>query len=301
MNRTEPVGSPGASAPAAPAVPGEPAGDDARSAATLRFVLDTLRRIVPGLAVDSLDRALPLRDQVDLESIEWLNFFDALQDGLHVVIPPADYARLATLDALLAHLAARRDASHAPREAPAQAPERRLADGRTVTIRPIRADDARRIGRFLAATSAESLYGRFHQWVVAPTARLVHFLTAIDPDRCMAFVCTTRAAGDEAIVGEARYVASEPGVCELGVLVEDDWQGSGIAGLLMDALIRDARERSYRRMEGLVLAQNGAMLRFARALGFDARHLADDPRTVRICLDLRPGSSPAAAAAAGQR
>ena len=167
-----------------------------------------------------------------------------------------------------------------------------LADGRTVTIRPIRPDDAERVAHFLEAASAESRYSRFHKFVAAPSATLVHFLTDVDRVRCEAFVCTVNSGESEAIVGEARYVATgEPGVCELGILIEDDWQHSGSAGLLMEAVIDAARERGYRVMEGLVLARNAPMLRFARALGFDLKRVPDDLRTVRIVLDLGAGRS----------
>jgi acyl carrier protein len=73
---------------------------------TLReIVLATLRRIAPEVSPDALQPAMPLRDQVDLDSMDWLNFLVALHDALGVDIPEADYARLVTLDDLLAYLA----------------------------------------------------------------------------------------------------------------------------------------------------------------------------------------------------
>jgi len=56
----------------------------------------------------------------------------------------------------------------------------------------------------------------------------------------------------------------------------------GIAGLLMEALLRGARERGVQSVEGLVLADNTEMLRFVRALGFDTQLVAEDRTTVRI-------------------
>jgi acetyltransferase len=257
-----------------------------------RFVVRTLQRIAPNVPVSSLDAAVPLRDQVDLDSIDWLNFVHALEDGLGIGIPPSDYGVLSSVDALSAYLSKRRGARIARIEQHAAVGMHRVADGRTVTIRPIRPDDAERVAHFLDAASAESRYRRFHQWVTSPSATLVHFLTDIDLDRCQAFVCSAAADAAEAIVGEARCVATgKPGVCELGILIEDDWQHSGIAGLLMEAVIQAARQHGYRTMEGLVLAQNAPMLRFARALGFDLVRVPDDPRTVRIVLDLGAGRS----------
>ncbi len=165
--------------------------------------------------------------------------------------------------------------------------ERRLFDGRTVNIRPIRRDDAVPGREFLEHVSPENRYLRFHKWVAAPSDKLVHFLTDVDYDRHMAFVCTFARDGREELVGEARYVALPDGRrCEFGVMIADAWHKTGVAGLLMEALIRTARERGFAEMEGFVLRTNPDMLRFARALGFRVEPIAGDSTTLRIVKKL---------------
>jgi len=176
--------------------------------------------------------------------------------------------------------------------------QRRLFDGRLVTIRPIRPDDADRIRDFLKASSGEARYKRFQKWVHAPSNNLVHFLTDIDYDRHLAFVCTVVHPDSEEIVGEARYIANpDGGSCEFGVMIEDAWRKTGIAGLLMEALTRAARERAFVAMEGIVLRSNLPMQRFARALGFEVVPTEGERTTLRIRLDLRPKSVRAGAGA----
>ena len=68
-------------------------------------VLATLRSIAPEVEADELEPGRPLRHQVDLDSMDWLNFLVALHEKLRVEIPEADYARLVTLNDLLAYLA----------------------------------------------------------------------------------------------------------------------------------------------------------------------------------------------------
>lgn len=149
---------------------------------------------------------------------------------------------------------------------------RTLADGRSVTIRPIRAGDEAAEKRFLEQLSGESQRLRFLNYVQAPGERLAHFFTHIDYDRHMAFVCETE--GGE-LVGEARYVANADGrSCEFGVVVAEQWRHGGVAQLLMDALIRAAQARKLETMAGLVFADNEEMLKFANALEFE---LAPDP------------------------
>ena len=99
----------------------------------------------------------------------------------------------------------------------------------------------------------------------------------------MALVCVHGEGDDAEVCGEARYVVNpDDKSCEFGVVIADAWRKSGIAGLLMEALIRVARERGLTSMEGLVLRNNPAMLRFARALGFEVHSVPEDPLTVRI-------------------
>lgn len=69
-------------------------------------VIDTLRRIAPELSADDIKTAMPLREQVDLDSMDWLNFLVALHEKLGVDIPESDYAKLVTLDDLVAYLGA---------------------------------------------------------------------------------------------------------------------------------------------------------------------------------------------------
>ena len=49
----------------------------------------------------------PLRNQVDLDSMDWLNFLLGLHEKLVVDIPEADYAKLVTLNDVLGYLGAR--------------------------------------------------------------------------------------------------------------------------------------------------------------------------------------------------
>lgn len=165
--------------------------------------------------------------------------------------------------------------------------EHRLFDGRTVIIRPIRSNDDAHEREFMNELSKESWYLRFHKWVNAPSDKLVHFFTDIDYDRHMAFVCAVPDGVGEKLVGEARYVANPDGKsCDLGIMIADSWHKSGIAGLLMDALITSAREHGLERMEGLVLSRNATMLRFARGLGFDVQSIPEDPATKLIVKKL---------------
>jgi len=70
-------------------------------------ILAELRRIAPELEEGELRLDKPLRDQIDLDSMDWLNFLLALHERFKVDIPESDYQKLGTLDQILAYLASR--------------------------------------------------------------------------------------------------------------------------------------------------------------------------------------------------
>jgi acyl carrier protein len=71
--------------------------------------LQILRGIAPEVEPGDIEPATPLRQQVDLDSMDWLNFLIGLHQKLGVNIPEADYAKLVTLDDVLDYLLAKLD------------------------------------------------------------------------------------------------------------------------------------------------------------------------------------------------
>lgn len=69
--------------------------------------LQVLRGIAPEVETDTIEPGTPLRNQVDLDSMDWLNFLIGLHQHLGVNIPESDYAQLVTLDNVLDYLQAR--------------------------------------------------------------------------------------------------------------------------------------------------------------------------------------------------
>ena len=72
--------------------------------------LEVLRGIAPEVEAGDIEPMTPLRYQVDLDSMDWLNFLIGLHQRLGVNIPESDYAKLVTLDNVLDYLQARMDA-----------------------------------------------------------------------------------------------------------------------------------------------------------------------------------------------
>jgi acyl carrier protein len=71
-------------------------------------VLRVLGDIAPEADLTSLRSDLAFREQLDLDSMDILNFVVGLHGALGVDIPEADYPKLATLDACVEYLGSRR-------------------------------------------------------------------------------------------------------------------------------------------------------------------------------------------------
>lgn len=72
-----------------------------------KTVVEALTRIAPEIDPGSIQPQASFRDQLDLDSMDFLNFVLAVRDRLGVEIPEADYSRLATLDRAVAYLVER--------------------------------------------------------------------------------------------------------------------------------------------------------------------------------------------------
>ena len=67
-------------------------------------VMKTLCGIVPELEPGTLKMGASLREQLDIDSMDFLNFLIALQQEFGVDVPEADAGKLASVDSCVAYL-----------------------------------------------------------------------------------------------------------------------------------------------------------------------------------------------------
>ena len=68
-------------------------------------VLAILKRLAPEIDPATIIADKPLRSQIDLDSMDWLNVLAAIHEKLGVDIPETDYGKVQTLDSIVAYLA----------------------------------------------------------------------------------------------------------------------------------------------------------------------------------------------------
>jgi len=69
-----------------------------------QVVNEELNNIAPEADLASIDPKADLREVIDIDSIDFLNFITAIHKRLGVNVPEIDYPKLITLDGAIAYL-----------------------------------------------------------------------------------------------------------------------------------------------------------------------------------------------------
>lgn len=65
-----------------------------------------MHQIAPDIAIDDIDRQEDLRDEFDIDSMDFQNLVAALSKRLGIAMPEADYGEMGSFDAMLDYLTA---------------------------------------------------------------------------------------------------------------------------------------------------------------------------------------------------
>jgi len=72
-----------------------------------QIVRQALSNVAPEVDLDTIDPAKNMRDQIDIDSVDFLNFVIGLHKELGIEIPDADVPKLGTLNGCVAYLLSR--------------------------------------------------------------------------------------------------------------------------------------------------------------------------------------------------
>jgi acetyltransferase len=170
----------------------------------------------------------------------------------------------------------------------------------SITVRPIRPEDADLEVEFIRRLSPESLYNRVFSNSLSLTPEWLKRLTHIDFTRDMAIIATVTLDGRETQIGVARYSRmADQTSCEFAIAVADQWQGCGVGVRLLRELIDIAARSGIKEIVGDVLSTNMIMLALARKLGM-AVHLHPEGATLRRVVLTVPGAETQTPAVAGE-
>jgi len=159
----------------------------------------------------------------------------------------------------------------------------RSRGGDLVAVRFVRPRDAAALQDYFRSLSPRSRYNRLMGAASElPKAQLDKF-THAGEDGSFSVVATVEVDGAEVIVAEARY-AFDPDTehFELGLSVDDRWQGQGIGAALLANLECRAAAFGAGQLFGDTLRSNDAMLHLARKSGYAFTATPGDWKQVRF-------------------
>jgi acyl carrier protein len=79
-----------------------------------KVLQEELNNIAPEVNVASVDPAADLREAIDIDSMDFLNFVIAVHHRLGIDIPEIDYPKLVTLNGAIAYIDAKLASSKTP-------------------------------------------------------------------------------------------------------------------------------------------------------------------------------------------
>lgn len=145
-----------------------------------------------------------------------------------------------------------------------------LRDGSTVRVRVLRPEDEPLLFELFKSLSPESRWRRFLSAASdSALAAEAHREAAVDYSHKFALIALTGA--EDRIVGHGFYTAITDDRAEVAFAIADDYQGRGLATILLGQLAEVAAANDISVFEAETLSSNTAMLNVFRESGFPAR------------------------------
>ncbi len=141
----------------------------------------------------------------------------------------------------------------------------RLKDGTAVRFRPIKPSDEEQMRQLFYRFSDEAVYYRYFGHVKAmPHAKMQQYVN-VDWSNTMSIVGLVESGDKSRVIAEARYIIErERPYAEVVFVVDEAYQGQGIATYMFGMLVRLARERGVQGFTADVLFSNLGMMKVFR-------------------------------------
>jgi GNAT superfamily N-acetyltransferase len=165
--------------------------------------------------------------------------------------------------------------------------------GVEVRFRAIKPSDEEEMRRLFYRFSDEAVYYRYFTPIkTMPHSKMQQYVN-VDYRRVMSIVGLVGEPGQEHIIAEARYVKEQRRLyANLAFVVDEQYQGLGVATYLYNMLIRIAKERGMEGFSAEVLASNKGMMKVFEKSGLSVKAtLESGVYELTIPFDAQPSSS----------
>ena len=167
---------------------------------------------------------------------------------------------------------------------PVKLEEEMVLGGETVTIRPAKPVDERRIQEHFYNLEKEDVVSRFFRAKTSFLRDDVESMSLIDYMKSLTLVAIVGEFGFGKIVGIAQYYLQESGnLAEVAFSVSTEWQGKGLGKILMKKLGQAARENGISGLTAMTSPRNHGMINLFKSLPYEVKTLLEEGDLVLTC------------------
>ncbi|HYU23984.1 MAG TPA: GNAT family N-acetyltransferase [Thermoanaerobaculia bacterium] len=167
-----------------------------------------------------------------------------------------------------------------------------LRDGSTALIRPSEPPDRDALRGFFGQLSSQSKRHRFFSSADPPMAVVDQQCDSSDPHKQFTLIVSRVIDGEPRIIACGSYVARDESSAEVAFTVDDEFQGKGLGGLLLERLALIGARHGFVRFWAVTQIDNRLMLDTFRRSGFPLRSKVEDDY-VEIDLSVAPSADSA--------
>ena len=166
---------------------------------------------------------------------------------------------------------------------PVRMEETRLYDGQRVTFRPAKPVDDRLIQEHFYNMDQKDVQTRFFSLRRSFYREDMENMIQVDYIKNLTIVAVTGEVGFEKIIGMGMYALEHGAVAEVAFSTAKDWQGKGIARIILEKLAEAARENGFTSLVAYTLTTNAGMIKLFKKLPYKIKSAFEGDTLVLSC------------------
>ena len=161
--------------------------------------------------------------------------------------------------------------------------ETRDYDGKQVTFRPAKPVDDRLIQEHFYTMDKKDIQTRFFSTRRSFYREDMEGMSQLDYIKNLTIAAVTGEVGFEKIIGLGEYALEQGSVAEVTFSVSKEWQGKGIASVILEKITEAACENGYTRLVAYTLPTNVSMIKLFNKLPYKVETVFEDNTVVLRC------------------
>jgi len=166
---------------------------------------------------------------------------------------------------------------------PTRMEETRMYAGQPVTFRPAKQVDDRLIQEHFYSMDEKDVQTRFFSIRRSFYREDMENMFQVDYIKNLSIVAVTGEVGFEKIIGLGMYALEQGAVAEVAFSTAKEWQGKGIASVMLEKLAEAARENGFTSLVAYMLRTNTGMIKLFRKLPYNVKSIFEGETLVLRC------------------